>query len=714
MNQRDQISLLRHENSALMTVEDFEKLIKSLTTKIERNQTLRLGLVDTLFKNFVQNGRVSNITPSTAQIQNFLPCLAATPAQAETLLGENDLESVQGQVLQYLGYQERSSRFEAIPKAHRKTFEWIFNPRTANSDGTGFPEWLEGEGLVFWIAGKPGAGKSTLMKFIGNHELTKSSLKAWAGGSKLMILDFYFWCSGAEIQMSQDGLLRSLLYRGLNKLPSLIATVLPHRTGACMLFGPEVAFEEPWTRAELLRAFILFLQEAKKDSKLLLLIDGLDEFSGDQSSLVELLQSFTSPGIKLCLSSRPWNVFTDALGRGPNLRVDDLTRHDIRFYVSTNLLANPGFATLQQLDDDRATQLIENVTTKASGVFLWVVLVTKSLIEGLSDGERLSELQKRLDALPPDLEELFWRILRPMDTSHFRRASEMFQYLRAALRTPTVLQLSYADEDDLDQVVKMPDTPLSENHTKARVEIMNRRINGCCKGLLETSRNKHRTTESLEVNYLHRTVRDWIQRQDIWTALLEATKAAPDSGHIFNADAQLSQSYIAMIKTLDPNLSTTIALQELYPLLLYGIEHAIRSDPFCKSTQGLLATCLDKATIKYVKRHPSQLNPPMRGEWSVAYFNGTREPYFLHFAAALCMSPYLEAHLQALPRGEDKQKLLDGLLSTSAGSVRGRWLYDVINDSLLTAINSTSRTDTIKVLFEQGANSNAIVGEETA
>lgn len=45
-----------------------------------------------------------------------------------------------------------------------------------------FLGWLSSpEGGIFHIAGKPGSGKSTLMKFLFDHERTRKELTRWAG-----------------------------------------------------------------------------------------------------------------------------------------------------------------------------------------------------------------------------------------------------------------------------------------------------------------------------------------------------------------------------------------------------------------------------------------------------------------------------------------------------------------------------------------------------
>jgi hypothetical protein len=97
------------------------------------------------------------------------------------------------------------------------------------------------------------------------------------------------------------------------------------------------------------------------------------------------------------------------------------------------------------MDEGYADSLVENIAEKASGVFLWVVVVVRSLLEGLGDGDRLSDLQKRLDALPPELDDLFKRILHNFNPLYFSYASALFQIFRASVGRPSLICLSFAD-----------------------------------------------------------------------------------------------------------------------------------------------------------------------------------------------------------------------------------------------------------------------------
>lgn len=66
-----------------------------------------------------------------------------------------------------------------------------------------------------------------------------------------------------------------------------------------------------------------------------LFVDGLDEFHGDHLELVRMLKQISqSKRFKICVSSRPWNVFEDELGQDESKRLymHQLTRLDIQHY----------------------------------------------------------------------------------------------------------------------------------------------------------------------------------------------------------------------------------------------------------------------------------------------------------------------------------------------------------------------------------------------
>lgn len=138
-------------------------------------------------------------------------------------------------ILESLWFESASERQKQIPRAHKETFEWIFRPpHQAQQRETGqgrlwsdFSDWLRNGDGLYWISGKPGSGKSTLMKYLASHPSAESHLSKWSGTSRLLKASFFFWNSGSREQMSQEGLFKSILHAILNEAPELVPVVFP-------------------------------------------------------------------------------------------------------------------------------------------------------------------------------------------------------------------------------------------------------------------------------------------------------------------------------------------------------------------------------------------------------------------------------------------------------------------------------------------------------
>ncbi|XDG05519.1 hypothetical protein ABKA04_005134 [Annulohypoxylon sp. FPYF3050] len=95
------------------------------------------------------------------------------------------------------GITERQS---SIPEAHKDTFEWVWNDPVDNPDTAkwdSLSQWLQASatptGGCYWLSGKAGSGKSSLMKYLHNDQRTVRRLKDWAGAAELVVPSFYFW-----------------------------------------------------------------------------------------------------------------------------------------------------------------------------------------------------------------------------------------------------------------------------------------------------------------------------------------------------------------------------------------------------------------------------------------------------------------------------------------------------------------------------------------
>ena len=272
-------------------------------------------------------------------------------------------------------------------------------------------------------------------------------------------------------------------------------------------------------------------------------VDGMDEFDGDMMELCDILQGFAkSHRVKLCLSSRPWNVFKDYFGgdKSRTLSVHELTSNDMEAFARDRMQSHPRWTVdMTRLEGFDQAGFIKEVVQKAEGVFLWVFLVTRDLRAGLFNGDTFQDMRNRLKRLPRDLDQLFKHIMESVDPFYHEKMAQLLLFTMRAAEPPLVDLYWYAEkgEENADYAIDCLTQIITPGQ---RLEIVNqtaRRINGRSKGLLEVRPNDH-------VEFLHRTVRDFLltdQMSDYLSTKLER-KYAPYTA-IANAHLALTKVY---------------------------------------------------------------------------------------------------------------------------------------------------------------------------
>ncbi|KAI0379794.1 hypothetical protein F5Y04DRAFT_282589 [Hypomontagnella monticulosa] len=344
------------------------------------------------------------------------------------------------------------ARLNEVEPAHAKTFQWLFD-----HGNTGYDQWLQNDEPLFWVKGKAGSGKSTLMHFAYHDDRTKMALESYPYSSqgKVSSPAFFLHNRGSPLQKSLEGLLRTIIHRILTDAKELQGPVLSH---ASKFIKSEVS---GWNMSALDAAVEAICKQALVPLRICLFVDALDEYSGNHEDIVKFLRGLIKrfPGaktkLKICFSSRPLQIFLDRFGdesdegyqvRGFDIR--DHTKDDIKEYLSAQFQLNLRMRRLIASGDQqvqRDIKLLRNmILYKAEGVFLWVRLVSEQLLGILTDGDyrgnSIANLKDRLTELPNELDEFYQCIVDGVNLKYQNELSRIAQILLCTKRPPMSLQ----------------------------------------------------------------------------------------------------------------------------------------------------------------------------------------------------------------------------------------------------------------------------------
>jgi hypothetical protein len=464
-------------------------------------------------------------------------------------------------ILDGLRFEKMNDRFDEVKEAHLKTFSWILETpddyssyNEGESDGgdaaekshngdlyhhkqgedyqlrlqarDNFVNWLENGNGIFHVSGKPGAGKSTLMKHLCRHPRTEKLVKVWSGEKQLVFAKFFFWRPGTGFQKSLKGLLRGLLHCILDQSPDLIQVAFPKHWESAKCQN-RIQFGE----CDIQQAFDWIIQQntVYDERKFVFFIDGLDEFEGHHDEMIRRLFRWVSErpdDIKICVSSREELIFQERFSKCPKIQLHELTRHDIAIFVQDTLAANDDFKSVGKSTEEFA-ELRKQIIEKSEGVFLWVSLAVRTLEEGLLAEDRIQDLRKKINALPAELDDLFQFIFDSMTKrahridcrNAIRILTIVMDLQRHNLPVLSLQRYSFLEDfqDDPEFAIKRPVHNMSQEEMLQRLRRSRKQIYARCKGFLEvvSPPNHFRATFRKEVvKFVHRSLAEYFQKED--------------------------------------------------------------------------------------------------------------------------------------------------------------------------------------------------------
>ncbi|KAI0190436.1 hypothetical protein EV127DRAFT_365205 [Xylaria flabelliformis] len=485
--------------------------------------------------------------------------------QAESELDEEaDHKVAERRILKLLWYSSIRSREDAISESYANTFQWIFqDPTTTGKPWDSFMKFLKGNTPTYWITGKPGCGKSTLMKFINYEPKTQELLNHWAGARKLIMVSYYFYYHGQENQKSEIGMIRSLLYSILHERRHLIPSAFETKYQDSI----EGRKLDNLTLPEARRALVDLITR-NPDLYFFISIDGLDEFDPVVSrtrvqSLIDFTHSLEKlSNIKVLVSSRPLAEFELGYDGRPSLSVHHLTREDIYRYAHEKLIKYPRMNSLAKENPNITNDLLYSIVESSLGVFIWVRLVIESLEDGLTNHESIVDLKKRVDDLPSDLEDLYRTMLDRIDQRYRPQTVRLLSfvyYMHSNDDELTLLDLWFAENADDNMVRNTPVKPIEKQVVRERTRELETLLKYRCMGLVEIEElsgndfpigctdtwsfvgtAEYRAT----ARFLHRSVYEFLGRHGVWDEFVQKY-----SSPRFSVGLSLFRSAILLIKS---------------------------------------------------------------------------------------------------------------------------------------------------------------------
>lgn len=331
------------------------------------------------------------------------------------------------EVLKSLAVEDVSTN---IRDASQGTCNWILHHDA-------FKFWMEQPSQPLWICGKPGSGKTILLRSLIDHFLESVE-------SSTRVTSFFFSHRGAHQSMAS--LLKCLLFQLLKSSSNSAASdIFVKFSEKREILGSD----RPWDEDVLTENFLQLIDKSiALGESFYFVIDGLDECS-DPDRVVSLFQRLTtsfgsSRGVRCCISSRHGPSFVSAW----EIRMEDNNYFDIQKHLN-NKLVMWQYLLPSALESQA---IIQTITDRSQGMFPWASLVLAELLRE-SYLNSLKPAQHLPRWLPLEPEAAYESILERLWSSHDarrRRTAQKALILVACAQRPlsTLELLSALDVTD--------------------------------------------------------------------------------------------------------------------------------------------------------------------------------------------------------------------------------------------------------------------------
>ncbi|KAJ9137442.1 GPI inositol-deacylase [Pleurostoma richardsiae] len=345
--------------------------------------------------------------------------------------------------------------------------EWLLQRAT-------FIEWRDAlSSKLYWLRGRPGAGKSVLASAIISHlrELDKDCC-------------FFFFVKADKSKVTINSFLRSMAFQMASLHPEVLTAVL------------DVA--ETWNETSIdkndanlvwRKLFLAGLLKVRLNRPQYWIIDAMDEARGGQELTTFLAKAQELWPLCILVTSRnSIDSYKSTVSLKMEVTSEVMTEDDNQTDISLFLECNLERFPAPSLDAQRA--MAEHILQSARGCFLWAQVVVKELLQVRT----AAQANRVLHSNPSDMNDLYLRILHDMSETRFNKdlVKAILTWAACAVRPLYMDELQHAIETDI----------------KDEIDDMERSVGECCGNLVYVDKLR-------KLQLIHLTAREFLTRQDV-------------------------------------------------------------------------------------------------------------------------------------------------------------------------------------------------------
>lgn len=440
--------------------------------------------------------------------------------------------------LSLLGSEELDLRERQIKDKTPGTCLWLL-------EYTSYQEWLLRRGLLC-ITGKPGSGKSTILKFA----IDETNRLLHRTEENTITASFFFDSSGTPVQKTASGFYRSLLYQLYNQKRDLLHNFFSSIKSSAKSGGTG-PISQKMNKVDLRSQLSKAILDILDCSTLNLYIDALNECADDDVDEVRqfILDIYYESKAKLhllgiCFSCRPYPVVIERSDY--MVCVDTNNSGDIKRCIRHYL----DFTSMREVHKQRVG---EQLTNRAAGIFQWIDLVLPRIIEMNRNGRGIKQMLNEIAKTPQELDLWCMETLEVIDTENLPSSWSLLRWICFAERPLSLDELRFATVISAQLPHKTIQEYMEHEDICEDADQMERRMKTLTKGLVE-AKNIEAQGDERVAQFIHPSVNDFMRRTGLNALYRRMTKTNPEVagrvGHVHYDLAKTCLQYLSMEGTV--------------------------------------------------------------------------------------------------------------------------------------------------------------------